>query len=81
MRFLGALNLIDFFRISNQKECVVREMGKWGEEGWRWEFKWTRNLLPRDLSLLNQFLNHLSKFQLHKDKQDSWVWKRRHIIY
>lgn len=70
------------FRLSEQRENSVREMENWGVNGWEWDFKRSRPLLPREASLFNQLLNCINMYNLAPEKKDGWEWiHSRNDIY
>lgn len=58
------------YKLSIQKENVVREMGSWDESIWSWDLKWRRMLLPRENNMLIDLLHILDMTKLRQAEKD-----------
>ncbi|XP_057436686.1 uncharacterized protein LOC130729074 [Lotus japonicus] len=72
----GALDLRfrRLYNLSQQKREVVKNMGKWSNGVWNWEFKWRRRLRGREVQWLEEMLGELRAVRLTENKRDKWVW-------
>ncbi|GKV45849.1 hypothetical protein SLEP1_g52884 [Rubroshorea leprosula] len=50
-------------------------MGEWRDGEWSWNWGWRRELMGRELSLLQDLEKLLKECKLMKGKQDFWSWK------
>lgn len=62
------------YRISDNKQNRISEVGRWENEEWRWELTWIRNLRERDLSYVNELLNCINRVKLKLNTEDYWSW-------
>lgn len=44
------------YRVSDQHDRKISEMGTWGVDEWVWDLKWKRNLRAREEPNLNNLL-------------------------
>lgn len=49
------------FRINEQREVKICEMGYWGPSGWVWELKWSRELRGRGATLAIELISNLNR--------------------
>ncbi|GLT65802.1 hypothetical protein SLA2020_382120 [Shorea laevis] len=63
------------FRLSENKEMLVKDMGEWREGQWVWKWRWRRNLSQREQSVLQELNEMLKKKNLKQGQQDKWRWK------
>ncbi|KAL8469022.1 hypothetical protein ACS0TY_032009 [Phlomoides rotata] len=62
------------YRVSEQRESKVGEMGSWDDCGWNWVFRWSRELRGREVFILNELISCLNRFKMQQDSVDSWRW-------
>ncbi|KAL8556294.1 hypothetical protein ACS0TY_003931 [Phlomoides rotata] len=62
------------FRISCQKGENIFEMGRWEDNSWEWELKWSRELRERDQFSLTLLMSLISRASLKRDEEDRWQW-------
>ncbi|KAL2974702.1 hypothetical protein AAZX31_14G119300 [Glycine max] len=53
---------------------LVKEMGIWGEEEWKWEPRWRKELFVWEQQQLQQLQRALSQVCIRKTGLDSWIW-------
>lgn len=74
----GEVRLRDKFQrlynLSEQKQSMISEMGKWSEGVWCWDLKWRRQLPLREQGLLNEMMQLIGKVKLKVDVEDFWRW-------
>lgn len=58
------------YRISDQRDAKINEMGSWVDERWVWNFRWKMKLREREL------LSILNRYELTQDRDDLWSWKQ-----
>ncbi|KAL8469023.1 hypothetical protein ACS0TY_032010 [Phlomoides rotata] len=63
------------FRLSEQKEALISEVGKWVNWTWEWDFKWSRPLSSRHLIYYNELLSFVSRYKLQTGGSDFWKWR------
>lgn len=49
-------------------------MGIWGEEEWKWEPRWRKELFVWEQQQLQQLQRALSQVCIRKTSLDSWIW-------
>lgn len=78
--WLGGGNLKEkferLFNLSVQQNLTIREMGRWSNGSWDWEFIWQRLILDRDIGMVEDFLNIVSIHTLIEGSVDDWVWTK-----
>ncbi|GLT68412.1 hypothetical protein SLA2020_406460, partial [Shorea laevis] len=63
------------FRLAEDKEAFVKNMGEWRNGEWTWKWSWSRELLGRENTLLQDLNRLLHGSKLEQGQQDSWRWK------
>lgn len=62
------------FRLSSQKNGIVKEPVVWQQNAVAWNFRWRRQLSNRECVCLNDLMQFLSNVSLRQEVSDSWVW-------
>jgi hypothetical protein len=52
------------FQVSEQKECFVRDVGRWDGPNWRCDFKWRWNLFVWEEELVGNLKNLLNQINI-----------------
>ncbi|GKU95921.1 hypothetical protein SLEP1_g9218 [Rubroshorea leprosula] len=63
------------YKVAVSKEALIKDMGEWRDGEWSWNWGWRRELMGRELSLLQDLEKLLKECKLMKGKQDFWSWK------
>ncbi|GKV14191.1 hypothetical protein SLEP1_g25095 [Rubroshorea leprosula] len=63
------------FRLAENKDVLVKNMGEWRDGEWNWKWCWRRELLGREHTSLQDLKELLQGSKLAKGKQDSWRWR------
>ncbi|GKV30550.1 hypothetical protein SLEP1_g39351 [Rubroshorea leprosula] len=63
------------FRLAEDKDALVKNMGEWRNGEWIWKWRWSRELLGREVTLVQDLNSLLHGSKLEQGKQDSWRWK------
>ena len=50
-------------------------MGTFTATGWKWDFKWRRQLFDDEMEMAVKFLQDLEDISIHPDREDKWIWK------
>ncbi|KAK2401932.1 hypothetical protein QL285_051491 [Trifolium repens] len=62
------------FSISMQQDEVVGNTGSWGENQWRWNLQWRRNLFQWEKTICRQLEQLIVLFH-PLDQDDCWHWR------
>jgi len=60
---------------SNNREQTLIELGSWISEKWCWKLSWRRELFEWEKPQLIEFINILIHNSLHREGEDTWIWK------
>ncbi|GKV36541.1 hypothetical protein SLEP1_g44662 [Rubroshorea leprosula] len=63
------------FRLAEDKDALVKNMGEWRNGEWIWKWSWSRELLGRENTLVQDLNKLLQGSKLEQGQQDSWRWK------
>ncbi|KAL8535589.1 hypothetical protein ACS0TY_011282 [Phlomoides rotata] len=63
------------YRLSEQKEAVISEMGCWDNGEWVWDFKWNRELSTRNLDRFNNLITFIDRNKPKIGVAERWKWK------
>lgn len=64
------------YLLSSQPKATIKEMGRWREGVWLWEFNWLRQLLQRETESVNELLQLISCFSPATVRCDEWCWTK-----
>ena len=62
------------FRISTQKNILVKDIGRRVDNVWVWDLSWRRALSDRERALVAELCNVLSVCNLKVSQADCWKW-------
>jgi hypothetical protein len=62
------------FGISVQKDCLIRDVGRWENGEWRWSLTWRRNFFVWEEGVLQDLMEVLASVRL-SEVEDRWSWK------
>lgn len=62
------------YSISNQKHCVIADMGIWNNDVWEWSLNWRRSLFAWENQKLDVLLNLINSNQPSASKTDTSTW-------
>jgi hypothetical protein len=62
------------FGISVQKDCLIRDVGRWENGEWRWSLTWRRNFFVWEEGVLQDLMDVLASVRL-SEVEDRWSWK------
>ncbi|GLT58784.1 hypothetical protein SLA2020_316500 [Shorea laevis] len=62
------------FQLAVNKDGKVKENGTWEGVSWRWEMKWRRERMGREMDEEKELREVLGSVQLRKGEADSWQW-------
>ena len=62
------------FLNSKQKRDVVRNMERWDQGCWAWEFQWRRQWFEWEKELVEGFYSVLEWVTLRYQEDDTWIW-------
>ncbi|KAL8465794.1 hypothetical protein ACS0TY_035049 [Phlomoides rotata] len=65
------------FRVSEQKEASVSEVGVWENGLWVWDLKWRYTLSARKLNSFNELLVCIDRCKPRAGGADRWVWNQQ----
>lgn len=71
----GLLNSFNrLYRLSNQQNHYIKDMGVWEDNTWKWQFEWRRELRLVEEESLQHLKQVLVNVELRKGVEDSWIW-------
>ncbi|GKU89286.1 hypothetical protein SLEP1_g3443 [Rubroshorea leprosula] len=63
------------FRLAEDTDALVKNMGEWRNGEWIWKWRWSRELLGREDTLVQDLYRLLNGSKLEQGQHDSWRWK------
>ncbi|KAL8552344.1 hypothetical protein ACS0TY_001153 [Phlomoides rotata] len=65
------------YRLSNQKNEHIGDMGSWINDTWIWNWEWVRSLSHRNTVFFNKMNDMVNRYTFEQDREDTWKWTTR----
>ncbi|GJZ88887.1 reverse transcriptase domain, reverse transcriptase zinc-binding domain protein, partial [Tanacetum coccineum] len=65
------------YHLDRRKEGRVGEKGRWGDNGWVWEWDWAREPTGRVYGEVEELISILQNVSISIDCRDVWRWNAR----